>query len=152
MLLLLNEWVFEDLLGENGVDVFTETGMFLNAFYHSDDRLVIPSEKRWNDKAFRLMNMTAPQQRLLSKLFHSLKRDSTRAVHVKAEELPSISRELQENTPPEDLYLVLAYISSAADLIVTTDEKLHAALSLHDGINSQLRGDFLASYPQGDLP
>ena len=146
MLLLLNEWVFHDLLGENGRDAFRETAEFLASFDSSDDRLVIPAEERWTQKAHRLMLMTDPGGRQLSKIFRSLLLNSDRALRVTPEETPPIDQELQEQTPPEDLYLVLAYISSAADLLVTTDEKLHWALTQQGDVDCRMRHDFLPSY------
>ena len=146
MLYVLNEWVFHDLLGDNTDDEFQETGRFLIAFTRSNDGLVIPVEKRWNDKSYQLMRMTDPRRRQISQLFHSLLRDSRRAVRPTPEEPPTVSQELREQTPPEDLYLVLAYSAAQAELLVTTDEKLHAVLAQHDEVNCQLRGDFLASY------
>ena len=58
MLYVLNEWVFHDLLGENGGEVFRETAEFLTSFVRSNDRLAIPTEERWTQKAYRLMRMT----------------------------------------------------------------------------------------------
>ena len=42
MILVLNEWVFHDLLFENGDPAFQETARFLVAFGESEDILVIP--------------------------------------------------------------------------------------------------------------
>jgi hypothetical protein len=148
MLYVLNEWVFHDLLSENGGDAFMETGRFLFAFNSSGDRLVIPPQRRWNEKAHRLMRMTDPRGRQISQSFHSLLRDSNRAVRPTPEDSPPISQELQEKTPPEDLYLVLAYVATNADLLITTDEKLHSALAQNDEVNCQLRDEFLTSYPE----
>ena len=151
MLYVLNEWVFHDLLGENGDNRFKDTGRFLVAFHRSDDRLVTPPKRRWNEKAYRLMQTTDPRGRQISQAFHSLLRDSNRAVRHTPEDLPAISQELQELTPPEDLYLVLAYVATNADLLVTTDEKLHAALAQSDEVSCQLRSEFLAAYMEGDF-
>ena len=60
MILVLNEWVFHDLLRENGVESFKETARFLISFKDSDDRMVYPPEERWKQKAFRLMTMSEP--------------------------------------------------------------------------------------------
>lgn len=150
MLYVLNEWVFHDLLGENGGNAFIETGRFLVAFNISADRLVIPPQRRWNKKAHRLMRMTDPRGRQISQLFHSLLRDSNRAVRPTPEDLPPISQELQEQTPPEDLYLVLAYVATNADLLITTDEKLCSALAQNGEVNCQLRDEFLPSHMAGE--
>ncbi len=55
MILVLNEWIFHDLLGENGRDRQWETATFLKAFHLSSDRLVLPREGRWTQKAYGLM-------------------------------------------------------------------------------------------------
>ena len=149
MLYVLNEWVFHDLLGENGDDTFKDTGRFLVAFHRSDDRLVTPPERRWNEKAYRLMQMTDPRGRQISQLFHSLLRDSNRAVRPTPEGLPAIAQVLRDETPPEDLYLVLAYLATDADLLVTTDEKLHSALAQRDEVDCRLRNGFLVAYMAG---
>ena len=84
-------------------------------------------------------------------MFQGLILNSDRALLVTTRNLPPIAQKLQEQTPPEDLYLVLAYVATAADLLVTTDEKLHSALAQHDGVNSQLRNEFLTSYMAGEF-
>ena len=151
MLYVLHEWVFHDLLGENGDDRFKDTGRFLVAFHRSDDRLVTPPERRWNEKAHRLMRMTDLRGRQISQLLHSLLRNSNRVVRPTPEDLPPIAQALRDETPPEDLYLVLAYVATGADLLVTPDEKLDSALACHDEVNCQLRNDFLAAYMAGDF-
>ena len=146
MLLVLNEWMFHDLLLENGESKFLETARFLIAFQRTQDRLVIPSEPRWNDKAYRLMTRSDPRQRQISKLLHRLLRDSDRAVRVRAGERPQISEDLFPSIPEEDVYLIDAYISTSADLLVTTDCKLFDVLGESDLVNCQRRSDLLSEY------
>ena len=50
MLLVLNEWLFHDLLNENGAVAFRETAEFTIALERSADRLVVPDEPRWLEK------------------------------------------------------------------------------------------------------
>jgi hypothetical protein len=150
MILVLNEWVFHDLLGENGPDAFRETAGFLLAFKSSEDKLVVPSEERWNGKAHQLMGMTDPLRRQVSQLFHSLLRDSARSIRVNTDEMTSEYRESYDWVPSEDTYLVLAYDSSGADALVTTDQGLAQAVDEHDGVNYRMRDDFLLKYMRGD--
>ena len=67
MILVLNEWVFHDLLGENGEAVQRETAVFLNDFYTSHDKLVLPREPRWSQKAYQLMTLGDARLRNTSK-------------------------------------------------------------------------------------
>ena len=147
MLLVLNEWLFHDLLGENGADAFRETVEFLMSFDRSADRLVVPSEPRWMEKAFQLMSMSDPRQRLVSKLLHRLLRDPDRAVRIEEEQSQMILKSLSTRVPEEDVYLIFAYFTAAADVLVTTDDGLFDALANEDKVTCRMRGDFLAWYP-----
>ena len=144
MLLVLNEWVFHDLLGENGGTPFRETESFLRRFRQSDDTLVIPTEARWNEKASRLMKMRDPAGRMISKLFHNLMRDPHKAV-IQPPDSPPTPHYLSD-IPDEDVYLVQAYLSAGANLLVTTDTELCDALSRIDAVNCSMRAEFLADY------
>ena len=80
MILILNEWIFHDLLGENGAAAQRETATFLNGFYLSADKLVLPTERRWMQKAYQLMTQTSPMLVQISKQFQSLLQDSERTI------------------------------------------------------------------------
>ena len=147
MILVLNEWVFHDLLFENGDPAFRETARFLVAFEESEDVLVIPAEERWKQKAHQLMKMSDLRQRLVSKLLRSLMLDADRAIRIQPEEDPPVPQELLDRLPCEDVYLVLAYVSAGADLLITTDQKLFRAIGEPDDVNCRMRDDFLSEYP-----
>ena len=144
MLLVLNEWVFHDLLGENGGTQFRETARFLYQLRQSDDTLVIPAETRWNEKAFRLMAMQNLAGIAISKLFHNLMRDPHKAVIQPPDSPPT--PDYLSDIPDADVYLVQAYLSAGANLLVTTDTELCAALSRIDAVNCSMRAEFLADY------
>ena len=129
MLIVLNEWVFHDLWGENGETTQRETAQFLIEFVQSDDGLVVPNEIRWTSKANRLMEFTDARRRLISKVFRSLYDDSDRALRVRSEGTDAIPNELLTRPPEEDVYLVSAYLSLNADVLVTTDVDLHQSLA-----------------------
>ena len=146
MILVLNEWVFHDLLFENDDPAFQETARFLVAFEESEDILVIPAEERWKQKAHQLMKMSDLRQRLVSKLLRSLMLDADRAIRIQPEEDPPVPQELLDRLPCEDVYLVLAYVSAGADLLITTDQKLFCAIGEPDDVNCRMRDDFLPGY------
>ena len=146
MILVLNEWVFHDLLLDNGDLAFQETAQFLVGFRKSEDILVIPAEERWNRKAFQLMGMSDTRQRVVSRLLHSLMRDTDRTIRIQPEEDPPVPQELLDRLPCEDVYLVLAYVSAGADLLITTDRGLFCAIGEHDDVNCRMRDDFLPGY------
>ena len=146
MIVVLNEWVFHDLLGDNGAESQRETASFLDAFFSSSDMLVVPAEPRWIRKAYQLMTLTDSQLRNTSLQFHTLLQDLDRARYAQTEQLKSVPQEIRDRTPDEDIYLVSAYLTANADTLVTTDIDLHNALSDSDQVSCQMRGDFLAEY------
>ena len=146
MILVLNEWIFHDLLCENGANKFDETADFLVKLERSNDVVVVPAEQRWKKKAYQLMTATAPAQRIVSQNFHRLLRDSGRSIHQPDAEKPQTSHNDYSWAPPEDVYLVEAYASYAADLLVTTDEKLFAAATGRDDVTCKMRDSFLPEY------
>ena len=146
MILVLNEWVFHDLLGENGEAAQRETAAFLNTFHASHDKLVRPGKSRWNHKAYQLMTQTDARLRNTSKQLHSLLLDPHRTVVVPTTAHRGLPEELRDSLPSEDEYLVEAYLSAGADTLVTTDETLYGALADSEEVSCRLRGDFLEEY------
>ena len=144
--LVLNEWVFHDLLHQNEEEHFRETARFLISFKNSNDLLVIPPKKRWKQKAYRLMSMSDTAGREASKLLRSLMLDADRSINAKLVQRDTISKDFLDRLPPEDVYLVLAYVASEADLLVTTDGELFGVVAEEDGFNCRMRHDFLSEY------
>ena len=146
MIVVLNEWVFHDLWGENGEHSQREAALFLRAFVQSDDSLVVPNEIRWSSKANRLMEFTDTRRRIISKVFRRLYDDSERALRVRSEDATDIPGELLARLPEEDVYLVSAYLSAGGDVLVTTDVPLYEALAESELVTCRMRDDFLAGY------
>ena len=144
MIFVLNEWLFEDLLGRNGSRKQEETQRFLLALETSDDKFVIPSKKRWNDKGYSLMRQSDIRLQMISKLFNSLRLNSDKAiVQVTTPEIPET---LLNQLPKEDVYLVSAYLSVGADRLVTTDRGLFESLTNTDLVSCEMRDEFLGGY------
>ena len=146
MIIVLNEWIFHDLLGQNGVELQRETSDFVNALFYSDDALVLPDEPRWMRKAYQLMATGNPELRAASIQLHTLMQTS-RVIDVRAmERRITPPPDLRDRLPEEDIYLVEAYLSASADALVTTDCGLHGALADFSSVDCSLRRDFLAGY------
>ena len=146
VILVINEWIFHDLLSENGPEAYEATADFLRRLFQSDDRIVMPHEPRWRNKAYQLMTSTMPALRPLSQLFHRLLRDLDRCVIVNPEDISPPPGVGYDWAPPEDVYLIEAYIAANADLLVTTDETLFDKVAEHGQFNCQMRDAFLADY------
>lgn len=147
MIIVLNEWIFHDLLGQNGSERQRESTEFVNALFYSDDALVLPDEPRWMRKAYQLMATGDPERRAASVQLHTLMQ-TARVIDVRAmERRVAPAPDLLRETPSEDIYLVEAYLSAGADMLVTTDSGLHGALAdFSDDVSCRLRNDFLADY------
>ncbi len=146
MILVINEWIFHDLLFDNGADRFRSTAKFVVNLDNSDDRIVMPTEERWRRKAFQLMTAHSPAQRQVSQLFHSLLRNTDRCIRLLPSDIPGNPQDPYDWAPPEDVYLIESCVASGADLLVTTDEELFDKVKEHSDISCQMRDDFLATY------
>lgn len=146
MILVINEWIFHDLLGENGPAAYRETEDFVKKLFQSTDWIVMPIEQRWKRKAYQLMTSETPELRQVSQLFHSLLRDSNRCIILDPDYIPATPQDAYDWAPSEDIYLIEAYVAAGADLLVTTDETLNQAIAEHGQFACQLRDEFLPAY------
>ncbi len=146
MIVVLNEWIFHDLYGSNGDRRQREAARLLGYLVRSDDVLVVPDEPRWIDKANRLMRFMDARRRAISKVFRSLYDNSDRTIRVRSESTAEVPPELQDQIPEEDVYLVSAYLSADADVLVTTDVPLYESMAGSDLVTCRMREDFLADY------
>ena len=149
MIIVLNEWVFHDLLGDNGHERRRQTRAFMDAFESSGDKLVIPNESRWLRKAQGLMISQEPEGKAIGKLIRRILWNPGLAIRFETDAAP-VPDDLLRDTPSEDIYLVEAYLSAGADMLVTTDHGLHGALADFAVVQCRLRDDFLAGYPPDD--
>ena len=146
MILVINEWIFEDLVGENGLDKFKETAEFVVKLNYSEDTLVMPVEQRWRDKANRARTAADPMNREAGRLFVDLFWDLSRGIILNPDDIPQVPQGLYDWAPRKDVYLIEAYVASNADLLVTTDETLFDKVSEQGQFTCQMRDDFLAGH------
>ena len=90
MILVINEWIFHDLLFDNGTKAFRETEEFVKRLANSEDLIVMPNEVRWKRKAYQLMMEVSPAQRQISKIFHNILRDPARCL-ILSSSLPEVT-------------------------------------------------------------
>ena len=146
MLIVLNEWIFHDLRGDNGPLRQSEGEDFLRALIVSTDGIVVPDESPWTNKAYQMMKLSDPRRKLSSQAFFGLCVDRNRALRVPTEGIEVIPEELLNQLPVEDVYLVSAYLSGNADVLVTTDVPLYEALADSELVTCRMRDDFLGDY------
>ena len=106
----------------------------------------MPTEQRWREKAFQLMTAISPAQREVSKLLHSLLRDTERCIRLQSSDILAEPQTPYDWAPPEDVYLIEAYVAADANMLITTDEKLFDKVAEHGQFTCQMRDDYLAGY------
>ena len=146
MILVINEWIFDDLNGTNGPDRFKETARFVLELNRSQDRVVMPTEQRWREKANRARSAANPMYREAGRLFVDLFWDSSRGIILNPDDIPQAPEGEYGWAPSEDVYLLEAYDASSADLLVTTDETLFERVVEDGQFTCQMRDEFLPSY------
>lgn len=147
--LVLDEWLWADLEGDNGPDRQRESFRFLEAVSEFCDIIVFPRGTEFARKFHALCRKAGSDHRLPGIVRYFSQRFLVNS--SKAEQLELISPQQLEpvaNVKPDDLYLVLTFRQSNADLLVTTDEPLIAALR-ERGLPVVHRDDFLREYFSG---
>ena len=146
MILVINEWIFHDLLGENGPQRFRQTAEFVLKLDKSSDVVVMPTEERWRVKANQLWGLASPIEREIGRLLLNMFVDSSRCIRLEPDDIPTSPEGAYDWAPSEDVYLIEAYVASEADLLVTTDETLFGRVAEQGQFNCRMRDDFLADY------
>ena len=146
MILVINEWLFHDLLGENGPQAYEATKDFVKRLFQSTDWIVLPNEQRRKSKAYQLMASATPGLRQISQLFHGLLRDSNRCIILNRHDIPAVPEGTYDWVPSKDVYLIEACDATRADLLVTTDLTLFDRVTEREVVACQMREDFLSNY------
>ena len=145
--LVINEWLFHDLQGENGPDKQIETYRFLRAFENSGDRLAFLKESQWAEKSWSLMGNNDVRIKAISRLVQQLLRDSNKCRVLQPEEAESAAPDdAIAAAPDEDVYLIQTYYAADADLLITTDEGLYEAFESRQDVEVIYRDAFLNDY------
>ena len=156
-LLVINEWIFHDLRGENKADAQQQAGHFLIAFVQSDDKIAVLYGSQWMEQVHEMMEQTGsqinnPYAQKFRRILITLIRTADKCIYRTQEDINAadIPQNAIAVAPPEDLYLVKLYYAAQADMIITTDRKFYDAFASRQdiGVNMILRDDFLADYLQ----
>ena len=146
-MLVINEWLFQDIKGENGQTKRQETGRFLAQFALGQDRFAATNGSPWMAKAYELMRHSDPAIRLLSRQLHELLRNSNKCKRLQPDDVADAApQDAIDTAPDEDVYLIQTYYAADADLLITTDEGLHNAFVSRQDVEVMFRNPFLEDY------
>ena len=146
-LLVINEWIFQDIKGENGQLARDETARFLTQFKQGQDKFAVLKVSPWAKKADELMRHGDFRIRTLSKLMRSMIFDLNKCCILQPEDVKiAAPQDAIAAVPEEDVYLIQTYYAAGADLLVTTDEGLLDAFESREDVQVVHREDFLKNY------
>ncbi len=144
--LVIDEWLWSDLAGENTVEKQRETSLFLETVFKKCDRVVRVKGSRFDQKAMRFWRHTDVTRRTIARVFEAqFLYNSEKSVVLEEDQLQDLPTQLATAINPDDHYLVRAYLASNATVIVTTDNLLHGVLTRHS-IACQQRDEFVPAY------
>ena len=146
-MLVINEWLFQDIKGENDQSKRRETARFLTQFAQGQDRFAALSGSPWMTKAHELMTHSAPEIRRLSKLLRSLILNPSKCRILQPEDVTDAApQDAIDAAPDEDVYLIQTYYAADADLLITTDEGLYDAFESRQDVEVVHRDALLNDY------
>ena len=144
--LIIDEWLWADLSGENTRDAQREAFKFLQAIYSKCDRVVTVKGSRFDQKLFGLWSQRDITRNRIARFYKdSFRYNSDKTVILEENELEELPEQLAAEVKDDDQYLVRAYLTSNASEFVTTDNDLKDVLIRH-GIASKHRQEFVLTY------
>ena len=150
---VINEWLFQDIKGENGQPNRTGnlSGLPAQAIERRKELMTrfaaLNVFSPWMTKAHELMTHSAPDIRRLSKLLRSLIINPSMCVILQPDDVSDAApQDAIDAAPDEDIYLIQTYYAADADLLITTDEGLHDAFVSRQDVEVIFRNEFLNDY------
>ena len=148
-MLVINEWLFQDIKGENGQSKRWGTGTFLAQFAQGQDKFAVlqDNDNPWMKKSNELMTHGDSRIRLLSKQLRSLTWNPDKCKLIQPEDANYAAlQDAIDAAPDEDVYLIQTYFAAGADLLITTDEGLLEAFVCRQDVQVVHRDIFLKDY------
>jgi len=148
--IIIDEWLFHDLWGDNGSGKQHETFTFLNKLVEICDRIVVLSNSPFEVKTMELIKKSEndPIIRGMSQFFNSsILKNSNKTELVDVNSLPPLTGHLSK-IPKEDQYLFQAYLKlkNKGGFILTADGRWDFRIIKKASIAIQMRDDFLKKY------
>jgi len=146
--LVLDEWLWADLRGENQREAQRESFWLLQKVFDQCDQLVTVDGSPFLQKFYDLCEeaSTGDPRRAIVRTFRDQFLYNSEKLHrLQESDLPEVPREIEGNIKDDDKYLVRAYLAAGAELLVTTDEQLMEALN-NCGIRCRDRKSVISDY------
>lgn len=145
---VLDEWLMSDLQGENGEEAQRDSLSVLLEVFHRCDQLIAVENSPFLLKFYTLAKeaSTGDPRRSVVKFFkEAFLLNAEKLVRLWEHDLKDLPADLKSRIKKDDEYLVRAYFTANADLLVTTDNPLIEISKAH-GINCKGRKEFIRDY------
>lgn len=149
--IVIDEWLFHDLLGENEDkgERQEEAWRFLFKLLKICDRIVILEGSPFATKMWQFIKQSEndPLKRTLSKFFHNeIAINSSKTLLLLKEEVSPLPKHLLKLIPLDDQYLFQAHLSVKDSFILTSDERWPHKLLIHKSVKIEMRDPYLKAY------
>jgi hypothetical protein len=143
---VINEWLWADSSGENGLPAQRETFKFITQLAASEHRIVFIEGSSFDKKAWNLCKRTDVIGGAIASAFvRGVRQDSNRCLILKPEPAIAIPDDLAAATKPDDHFLLHAMLRVPDSVLVTTDGPLREAVT-RAGLTCLSREEFLRNY------
>ena len=142
---VLNEWVWGDLRGENGVEKQGETFKLLCVMLEKADRLVVVKGSAFDKKAWDLCGADDVLLRKMGAFYRgNFRFNSGACIELNQAGLGGLPDVLAD-VEARDRYLVQSLRAVAGSILISTDRYLLAVVN-RNGMNCQHRDEFVPVY------
>jgi len=145
--LVLDEWFWADLSGNNSPADQKEAFEFITVIFKKCDRIVRVKGSKFETKTFEFWKHSSDvMRRRMTRYYRDhFWSNPDKSLLLEESSLPPIPADIAKGIKEDDHYLVRAYLSAEADVIVTTDKPLIDAL-LKTNICCEHRKQYLSNY------
>lgn len=144
--LVIDEWLWTDLAGDNSVKAQAEAFALLEAVFNKCDRIVAVKGSQFEQKAFALWKHEDVVRRRIARYYKThFWYNADKTMLLEDSYLQSLPEQIAQSIKSDDHYLIQAYLTAGATVIVTTDSPLKDA-ALRNNINCQSRDEFVRAY------
>lgn len=143
---VINEWLWADLSGSNGLQLQREAFSIIEKLPASDHRIVVIEGSAFDQKAWTLCGNSNRMivQQMAGRYVKDV-RKSSRCLTLKPDTVPDLPEELASATKADDHYLLQAQLTVKGAILVTTDAPLREAV-VKAGLSCLSREEFLRRY------
>jgi hypothetical protein len=151
--IVIDEWLWADLSGSNTPKNQVEALEFLEAIFKVCDRIVSVKGEQFNLKAVNFWQFSDLTCRRIAKYYtEKFMYNPAKLLNLEPADLESVPEHISQKVRhQDDYYLIQAYLTAGASVIVTTDSDILGA-GINGDINCQHRDEFVPLYIQQHRP